>query len=110
LGAAPNPASANLVGSQFKLDVSYSSSSPTTYRFSNPRIIAAVGHAVRVKKITFILDDVTQTTASSYFSVDTQVAAGTTKQLASFPALIVNPRGSAAGTQIKMEFDILQGL
>lgn len=119
LGNTVTPADALLAGALFRLDVTVSASSPSTYRFNNPRLVLPAsgsgGHSIRVKKLTFILENVPQTTMSSYFSIDTMATVGTsqvTKQLATFPALVSNPNGAAnsnPGTKIKIQFDLLQG-
>lgn len=93
----------NLPGASFRVTLNMLNAS--TYRFTNPQLVVG-GQAIRVKKLTFIVNNVYRSEVTSYHSVDMLAAANGTRTLATFPALMSAPSGNDA--DIAVDFELLE--
>ncbi len=81
------PPQPSLAGASFSIRVRMASGSTTTYRFSDPRLVAG-GTAIRAQELSFVLNDVVNTSVTTYHPVDQVVVAGQNLSLSSTPALL----------------------
>lgn len=111
------PVQSDLADAVFSIDVNFSvlpaAGVDGTFRFSNPKIKAG-NRAVRVKKMTIMLNNKLRTEIASYFFVDMSIPANTTKTLATSPSLVqlvpadTMGSGTAKYQDLRFEFEILQ--
>lgn len=105
LDSQVTPAQVDLAGATVRVTVRLLDD--LTYRFSDLRIVAG-SRAIRVKKASFIIDEVLNLTTTTYHGVDAIVNANENRQLSSTPALISIPAPTGGNHTIRLDFEVLQ--